>query len=72
MFLAVGRWTGEYGFVGVVVDTTNLEGSVWTWWREGGQFLCEKTAVIPPEPADKDQLPPLLQGFGGAALGYRY
>jgi len=54
----------EYGFVGVVVDTTNLEGSIWTWWREGGQFHAEKTAVIPPEPADKDDLPPLLQGFG--------
>ncbi len=23
----------EYGFLGVVVDTTNLEGSIWTWWR---------------------------------------
>ena len=54
----------EYGFVGVVVDTTNLEGSIWTWWREGGKFDCKKTAVIPPEPAEKDQLPPLLQGFG--------
>ena len=54
----------EYGFVGVVVDTTNLEGSIWTWWREGGKFHCEKTAVIPPEPAEKDLLPPLLQGFG--------
>ena len=54
----------EYGFVGVVVDTTNLEGSIWTWWREGGKFHIEKTATIPPEPASKDQLPPLLQGFG--------
>jgi selenium-binding protein 1 len=54
----------EYGFVGVVVDTTNLEGSIWTWWREDGKFHCEKTAVIPPEPAGKEQLPPLLQGFG--------
>src|SRR6476660_4971965 len=54
----------EYGFVGVVVDTTNLEGSIWTWWREGGKFHCKKTAVIPPEPAEKNQLPPLLQGFG--------
>lgn len=54
----------EYGFLGVVVDTTNLEGSIWTWWREGGQFHCRKTATIPPEPADKDLLPPLLQGFG--------
>jgi selenium-binding protein 1 len=54
----------EYGFLGVVVDTTNLEGSIFTWWREGGQFQCKKTATIPPEPAEKDQLPPLLQGFG--------
>ena len=54
----------EYGFLGVVVDLTNLEGSIWTWWREGGKFHIEKTATIPPEPASKDQLPPLLQGFG--------
>ena len=54
----------EYGFLGVVVDSTNLEGSIWTWWREGGKFHIEKTATIPPEPAPKEQLPPLLQGFG--------
>ena len=53
----------EYGFAGVVADSTNLEGSIWTWWREGGTFHCQKTATIPPEPAKKDQLPPLLQGF---------
>jgi methanethiol oxidase len=47
-----------------VVDTTNLEGSIWTWWREGDKFHIEKTATIPAEPAPKDQLPPLLQGFG--------
>lgn len=55
----------EWGFVGVVVDTTNLEGSIWTWWREkNGKFNAKKTAVIPPEPADASVLPPLLQGFG--------
>ncbi|MGH1570696.1 selenium-binding protein SBP56-related protein [Methylobacterium sp. P31] len=54
----------EYGFLGVVIDTTNLEGSIWTWWREGGTFHCKKTASISPEPADKEDLPPLLQGFG--------
>ena len=54
----------QYGFLGVVVDTTNLEGSIWTWWRDGGKFHIEKTATIPPEPASKDQLPALLQGFG--------
>ncbi len=53
----------EYGFVGVVVDTTNLEASIWTWWREDDVFHCRKTATIPPEPASKDLLPPLLQGF---------
>jgi selenium-binding protein 1 len=37
----------EYGFGGVVVDTTNLEGSIWTWWREDGKFHIEKTAPIP-------------------------
>jgi len=56
--------TREYGFVGVVVDTTNLEGSIWTWYREGGRFHAKKTAVIPPEPADAALLPPLLKGFG--------
>src|SRR3712207_278607 len=54
----------EHGFLGVVVDTTNLEGSIWTWWREGGAFRIEKTATVPPEPAPKERLPPLLQGFG--------
>ncbi|MEJ1157051.1 selenium-binding protein SBP56-related protein [Prosthecomicrobium sp. N25] len=54
----------EYGFLGVVVDTTNLEGSIWTWWREGGRFHIAKTATIPPEAADADLLPPLLKGFG--------
>ena len=54
----------EYGFVGVVVDTTNLEGSIWTWWREGGKFTSRRRRRIPPEPAQKDKLPPLLQGFG--------
>jgi methanethiol oxidase len=54
----------EYGFVGVCVDTTNLEASIWTWWREGGKFHAKKTAVVPPEPADASVLPPLLKGFG--------
>ncbi|WP_412507522.1 selenium-binding protein SBP56-related protein [Roseovarius sp. SYSU LYC5161] len=54
----------EYGFCGVVVDTTNLEGSIWTWWRkEDGSFAAEKTATIPPQPAAADDLPELLKGF---------
>jgi selenium-binding protein 1 len=54
----------KHGFLGVVVDTDNLEGSIWTWYRENGKFQIKKTAVIPPEPADPDLLPPLLKGFG--------
>jgi selenium-binding protein 1 len=54
----------EHGFLGVVVDTTNLEGSIWTWWREDGTFRIEKTATIPPDSAAADDLPPLLKGFG--------
>ncbi len=53
----------DYGFCGVVVDTANLEGSIWTWWRENGKFHAKKTATIPAEPAKKSDLPPLLQGF---------
>jgi selenium-binding protein 1 len=56
--------TREYGFLGVVVDTTNLEGSIWTWYRENGKFQIRKTATIPPEPADAGHLPALLKGFG--------
>jgi methanethiol oxidase len=56
--------TREYGFLGVVVDTTNLEGSIWTWYRENGKFQIRKTATIPPEPAEAAKLPALLKGFG--------
>ena len=41
-----------------------LKGSIWTWWRENGKFHVEKSATIPAEPAPKEQLPPLLRGFG--------
>lgn len=58
--------TKEYGFLGVVVDTTNLEGSIWTWYKDGDKFNIRKTAVIPPEPADPKDLPELLKGFNAA------
>jgi selenium-binding protein 1 len=49
----------------VVVDTTNLEASIWTWYRErDGKFGAQKTVTIPAESADADDLPPLLKGFG--------
>ncbi len=53
----------DHGFLGVVVDTTNLESSIWTFWREGGKFHARKTATIPPEPADPAGLPDLLKPF---------
>ena len=55
----------EYGFCGVVVDTTNLQGAIFTWWRnEDGTFEAKKTITIDPVPADADDLPELLKGFG--------
>ena len=55
----------EYGFCGVVVDTTNLQGSIFTWWRdENGEWQAKKTITIDPVPADADDLPDLLKGFG--------
>lgn len=55
----------QHGFVGVVVDTTNLQGAIFTWWRnEDGSFEAKKTITIDPQPADADDLPDLLKGFG--------
>ncbi len=38
----------EYGFLGVVVDSTNLEGSIWTWWREGGKLISRRRRRFRP------------------------
>jgi selenium-binding protein 1 len=53
-----------FGFVGVVVDVTDLSASVWTWHNDGGTWKAEKTIHIPGVPLDAAKLPPLLQGFG--------
>ena len=54
----------QHGFCGVVVDTTNLEGAIWTWWqKDDGTFDARKTITIPPQAAAADDLPPLLKGF---------
>ncbi|SHE67935.1 selenium-binding protein 1 [Ruegeria intermedia] len=54
----------EYGFCGVVVDTTNLQGAIFTWWRDKkGKFHAKKTITIDPQPADPADLPELLKGF---------
>ncbi len=55
--------TKAYGFLGVVVSTKDLSGSIWLWHRNGGKWGIEKVIDVPAEPAEPDQLPPLLQGF---------
>jgi len=54
----------DWGFVGVVLSTEDLSGSVWRWFRDGSQWKVEKVITIAAEPADPDLLPPLLKGFG--------
>ncbi|MEL6701647.1 MAG: selenium-binding protein SBP56-related protein, partial [Pseudomonadota bacterium] len=56
--------TKSYGFCGVVVDTTNLQGSIFTWWRDDdGTWQAKKVITIDPRPEKPENLPPLLQGF---------
>jgi selenium-binding protein 1 len=55
--------TKAYGFVGVVVSLKDLSSSIWTWYRDGERWAAEKVIEIPAEPADPDDLPPLLKGF---------
>jgi len=55
--------TKPYGFVGVVISIKDLSASVWLWHKPNGQWAAKKVIEIPAEPAEPDQLPPLLQGF---------
>jgi selenium-binding protein 1 len=52
-----------YGFAGVVVSLKDLSASIWLWHRENGNWAIQKVIEIPAEPADADDLPPLLKGF---------
>lgn len=52
-----------YGFAGVVTSLKDLSSSIWLWHRTNGKFAVTKVIEIPAEPADADQLPPLLKGF---------
>ncbi|HZU19480.1 MAG TPA: selenium-binding protein SBP56-related protein, partial [Candidatus Dormibacteraeota bacterium] len=56
--------TRAYGFVGVVVSLKDLSASVWTWYLDGSQWAVKKVIEIPAEPADPEQLPPILKPFG--------
>jgi selenium-binding protein 1 len=53
-----------YGFVGVVVSVEDLSASVWLWYRDGDDWKIEKVITLPAEPAEAENLPPLLAGFG--------
>jgi selenium-binding protein 1 len=53
-----------FGFVGVVIDVTDLSTSVWTWYKDGKEWKAKKTITIPGVPLDAEKLPPLLKGFG--------
>ena len=55
-----------YGFVGVVVSLKDLSASVWVWHQDtagNGGWSIKKVIEIPAEPAEPDDLPPLLKGF---------
>jgi selenium-binding protein 1 len=56
-----------YGFVGVVTSLKDLSSSVWAWYQEGNTWKARKVIEIPAEPADPDQLPPILKGFKAVA-----
>ncbi|MET0818016.1 MAG: selenium-binding protein SBP56-related protein, partial [Solirubrobacteraceae bacterium] len=54
-----------YGFVGVVTSTADLSASVWLWQKaDDGTVAAEKVISIPAEPAEAEQLPPILEPFG--------
>jgi selenium-binding protein 1 len=63
--------TKAYGFVGVVTSLKDHSSSIWLWHRpkgasnggSNGKFEVKKVIEIPAEPAEPNQLPPLLQGF---------
>ena len=55
--------TKAYGFVNCVVSLKDLSSSIWVWHRDGGRWAAKKIIEIPAEPAEPDQLPPMLKGF---------
>jgi selenium-binding protein 1 len=62
--------TKSYGFVSSVVSLNDLSASIWVWYLDKGQngseakWAMKKIIEIPAEPAEADDLPPLLKGFG--------
>jgi selenium-binding protein 1 len=46
-----------------VLSLEDLSSSIWTWYRDGNKWAVKKVITIPAEPAEPDQLPPMLKGF---------
>ncbi|HKJ76853.1 MAG TPA: selenium-binding protein SBP56-related protein, partial [Gammaproteobacteria bacterium] len=55
--------TKAYGFVNSVLNLDDLSSSIWTWYHDGEQWAVKRIIDIPAEPADPDDLPPLLKDF---------
>lgn len=55
--------TKAYGFVNVVLSLADLSSSIWLWHRDNGAWAVRKIIEIPAEPAEPEQLPPLLKDF---------
>jgi selenium-binding protein 1 len=55
--------TKAYGFAGVVLCLQDLSSSVFLWHRDRDRWAVTKVISIPAEPADPDQLPPMLKDF---------
>lgn len=55
--------TKPYGFAGVAVNLQDLSASIWLWRQNASTWEAHKIITIPAEPADPDQLPPILKGF---------
>ena len=46
-----------------MISLKDLSSSIWTWYRDGDKWAVKKIITIPAEPADPDDLPPVLKGF---------
>jgi methanethiol oxidase len=55
--------TRTYGFVGVVVSTKDLSGSIWLWHQDKGAWAVRKIITVPAEAAQANKLPPALKPF---------
>ena len=55
--------TKAYGFAGVVLCLQDLSSSIFLWHRDGDRWATTKVISIPAEPAEPDQLPPMLKDF---------